>query len=167
MRTLRSILAVTVLAGLAACDLSTEPNIPAPIDPANDSYAPALGVDIPSMTKTASGLYYKDKVVGAGDVVVAAGDSVRANYTLWLTNGTKVESSKDVGGTPIEFRVGDPGLIPGFSEGFLGMKPGGVRQLVIPTQLAWGSQGSPSRPGTPSVQPNANVVFEIEYISKL
>jgi len=161
MRAFRSIFAVAAVASLAACDLSTEPNIPAAVDPANDTYAPALGVDIPSMTKTASGLYYKDKVVGTGDVVVASGDSVRAHYTLWLTNGTKVESSKDPGGTAIEFRVGNPGLIPGFSEGFLGMKPGGVRQLVIPTRLAWGPQGSPP------VQPNANVVFEIEYIAKL
>jgi FKBP-type peptidyl-prolyl cis-trans isomerase FkpA len=164
MRLSRSIPAVAVLAMLAACDLSTEPNIPAPIDPAQDTYATSLGVNIASMTKTASGLYYKDKTVGTGDVVAAVNDSIRANYTLWLTNGTKVDSSID-SGTPIEFRIGDTDVIPGFSEGFVGMKPGGVRQLVIPTQLAWGSRGS-AVPGKISVQPNANVVFEIEYLSK-
>jgi FKBP-type peptidyl-prolyl cis-trans isomerase len=91
-------------------------------------------------------------------------DSIQANYTLWLTNGTKVDSSIDTG-TPIEFRIGDTDVIPGFSEGFLGMKPGGVRQLVIPSQLAWGPRGS-SVPGKVSVQPNANVIFEIEYLQK-
>jgi len=117
------------------------------------------------MTKTASGLYYKDKTVGTGDVVAAVNDSIKADYILWLTNGTKVDSSID-NGTPIEFRIGDTDVIPGFSEGFVGMKPGGVRQLVIPTQLAWGSRGSVV-PGKVAVQPNANVVFEIEYLGKL
>jgi len=43
----------------------------------------------------------------------------------------------------------------------IGMLPGGVRQLFIPPSLAWGSQGFPP------VQPNANVVFEVEYLGKL
>ena len=165
MRLVRSFSVVAAISLLAACDLSTDPDIPAPIDPAQDTYATSLGVDIPSMTKTSSGLYYKDKTVGTGTVVAAANDSIRANFTLWLTNGTKVDSSKDPGRSPIEFRIGDPGVIAGFSQGFVGMKPGGVRQLVIPTALAWGALGS-AVPGKPVVQPNANVVFEIEFLSK-
>lgn len=166
MRLLRSFTAVVALGLLAACDLSTEPNVPAPIDPANDTYASALGVNISTMTKTSSGLYYKDLAVGTGTGAVAANDSIKANYTLWLTNGTKVDSSKDPGGEPIEFKIGDPTVIPGFSEGFIGMLPGGRRQLVIPTHLAWGPGGS-SVAGKPSVPPNANVVFEIEFLERL
>ena len=165
MRLSRSLSAVAALVLLASCDLSTEPDLPAPIDPAQDTYATALGVNLSSMTKTSSGLYYKDKTVGTGTVVAAVNDSIQANYTLWLTNGTKVDSSTLPGNDPIEFRIGDPEVIVGFSEGFLGMKPGGKRQLVIPTALAWGSRGS-SVPGKPVVQPNANVIFEIEYLSK-
>lgn len=164
MRLLRSLPAVAALAFLAACDLSTEPNIPAPIDPAQDTYATALGVDIASMTKTSSGLYYKDRIVGTGTSAVA-NDSIKANFTLWLTNGTKVDSSEDPGNSPIEFRIGDPDIIVGFSEGFIGMKPGGERQLVIPTNLAWGSNGSRVQ-GKPTVQPNANVIFVIKFVSK-
>jgi FKBP-type peptidyl-prolyl cis-trans isomerase len=160
MRLSRSIPAVAVLAFLAACDLSTEPNVPAPIDPAQDTYATSLGINIASMTKTASGLYYKDKTVGTGAAAVA-NDSIRFNYTLWLTNGTRVESSLDPGGSPGEFRIGDAGIIPGFSEGFIGMQPGGIRTLVIPSQLAYGSRGKGP------IQPNANVVFEIQYLAKL
>jgi len=163
MRLFRSLSAVAAVALLAACDLSTEPDVPDPIDPASDTYATALGVNISTMTKTTSGLYYKDKTVGTGTGAVA-NDSIKANYTLWLTNGTKVDSSIDTG-TPIEFRIGDTDVIPGFSEGFIGMKPGGVRQLVIPSQLAWGPRGS-SVPGKVSVQPNANVVFEVEFLTK-
>lgn len=160
MRELRSVAAVAALALLAACDLNTAPNTPAPIDPTRDSYAAGLGVDIASMTKTASGLYYKNKVVGTGTAAVK-GDSVRVNYTLWLTNGTKVESSKDTGKSPLEFLTGAQRVIPGFEEGVIGMQPGGVRLLVVPPQLAWGSAGNPP------VQPNANIVFEIEYLGKL
>ena len=157
--------AVAAVVLLTACDLSTEPNIPAPVDPALDTYATSLGVNIASMTKTASGLYYKDlePLVTTG-VAAVVNDSIKADYILWLTNGTKVDSSID-NGTPIEFRIGDTDVIPGFSEGFVGLKPGGRRQLVIPTQLAWGSRGS-TAPGKPTVQPNANVVFEIRFLSK-
>jgi len=164
MRLSRFLPAVAAVVFLSACDLSTEPNVPSPVDPAVDTYATSLGVNIASMTKTASGLYYKDKTVGTGDVVAAVNDSIKADYILWLTNGTKVDSSID-NGTPIEFRIGDTDVIPGFSEGFVGLKPGGRRQLVIPTQLAWGSRGS-TAPGKPTVQPNANVVFEIKFLSK-
>jgi len=167
MRLLRSLPVVFVLAFLAACDLNTEPNIPDPIDPAQDTYAASLNVNIATMTKTASGLYYKDLQTGSG-TAAARGDSVRVHYTLWLTNGTKVQSSKDGSGTPFEFLTGANPIrvIPGFEEGVIGMQPGGRRQLVIPTRLAWGEIGN-AIPGFPAVPPNANVVFEIEYLGRL
>ena len=156
--------AVAALALLAACDLSTEPNVPAPIDPAVDTYATALGVNIASMTKTSTGLYYKNLNLGAG-AAAKMGDSVQVHYTLWLTNGTKVESSKDGSAPkPIRILLGDTSanrVIPGFEEGIIGMLPGGIRQLVIPPHLAWGSRG------LAPVQPNANVVFEIEYVERI
>lgn len=165
MRELRSVAAVAALALLAACDLNTDPNVPAPVDPAKDTYAQVLrdrGLDIPTMTKTSSGLYYKDTKSGTG-TAAQKGDSVRVNYTLWLTNGTKVESSTDAGREPLEFLTGatPARVIPGFEEGVIGMQPGGVRLVVVPPQLAWGSAGNNP------VQPNANIVFEIEYLGKL
>jgi|SRR6476659_3735341 len=160
MRQSRSVAAAAALALLAACSLDTGPNVPAPIDPANDTYASALNVDISKMTKTATGLYYRDLALGEG-VPAMAGDSVQVDYTLWLTNGTKVQSTLD-SGTPFEFLTGQtpPHVIPGFDEGVIGMLPGGTRQLVIPSQLAWGSAGQSP------IQPNANVVFQITYLKK-
>ncbi len=163
MRLLRSFTAVTALALLAACDLSTGPDVPAPIDPAQDTYATSLGVDIASMTKSSTGLYYKDKSVGDG-TAAAVGDSVQVHYTLWLTNGTKVQSSKDGTGGPYRILIGDQSptsAIAGFQEGVVGMRPGGVRQLVVPPHLGWGNQQYGA------VQPNANVVFELEYVAKI
>jgi len=160
MRQLRPIAAVAALALLAACGLDTGPNVPAPIDPAKDTYAATLGVDISKMTKTASGLYYRDLELPTSGVAALKGDSVQVHYTLWLTNGTKVESSE--GKDPLEFLTGQdpPRVIPGFEEGVLGMLPNGKRQLVVPSSLAWGSRGQPP------VQPNANVVFLITYLKK-
>ena len=164
MRVSRFLPSVAAVVFLAACDLSTEPNVPAAIDPAVDTYATSLGVNIASMTKTSTGLYYKNKVVGTG-AAAQKGDSVQIHYTLWLTNGTKVESSKDrTPPTPIRILLGDTSLnrvIAGFEEGTIGMQPGGVRQLVVPPHLGWGTQGNPP------VQPNANVVFEIEYVVRI
>ena len=60
MRQLRSVAAATALVLVAACDLNTAPNTPSVTDPTKDTYASALGVDLASMTKTTSGLYYKD-----------------------------------------------------------------------------------------------------------
>jgi FKBP-type peptidyl-prolyl cis-trans isomerase len=167
MRLIRRFAPIAALALLAACDLSTEPNVPAPIDPADDTYAASLGVDISTMTKTSTGLYFKDKTVGTG-TPAATGDSVRVHYTLWLTNGTKVQSSKDGAGRPFEFLTGATPIrvIPGFEEGVIGMQEGGVRQLVIPTHLAWGPAGN-NQPGFIAIPPNANVVFEIEYLGRL
>jgi len=161
MRQLRSIATVAALALLAACDLDTSPNIPAAIDPAKDTYASSLGVDMAKMKKTASGLYYRDLELPTSGVAALKGDSVQVHYTLWLTNGTQVESSE--GKDPLEFLTGanPPRVIPGFEEGVLGMLPTGKRQLVVPPTLAWGSQGNPP------VQPNANIVFVVTYLGKL
>jgi len=161
MRHLRPIATAAALALLAACNLDTGPNVPDPIDPAKDSYASSLNIDISKMTKTASGLYYRDLDLPTSGVAAVKGDSVQVHYTLWLTNGTKVESSE--GGDPLAFLTGQnpPRVIPGFEEGVLGMRPNGRRQLVIPPSLAWGARGQPP------VQPNANVVFEIKYLGKL
>jgi peptidylprolyl isomerase len=162
MRLIRSIPAIAALAFVAACDLSTGPRVPDPIDPAEDSYAPALGVDIATMTKTASGVYVKDKVVGQG-TAAAANDSVKVHYTGWLPNGTRFDTSKLSGRKPLEFVVGKNTYLPAFEASVLGMQPGGVRQIVIPTGLAYGPLGAPEA----GIPPNTNLVFELEYIERM
>jgi FKBP-type peptidyl-prolyl cis-trans isomerase FkpA len=162
MRLIRSIAPIAVLAFAAACDLSTEPRVPAPIDPAEDSYAPALGIDISTMTKLASGVYIKDKTVGQG-AAAAANDSVKVHYTGWLPNGQQFDTSKRTNGKPLEFVVGKATFLPAFENSVVGMQPGGVRQIVIPTGLAYGSLGAPQA----GIPPNTNLVFQIEYIERL
>lgn len=98
-----------------------------------------------------------DVIVGTG-ATFAYGDSGKANYTLVLyKDGTPVQSSYD-GGTPFAFSV--PGqLIPGFSQGVLGMKVGGRRELVIPPALGYGPTDQNGIPG------GSTLIFVVDLVS--
>ena len=78
------------------------------------------------------------------------------NYTGWLVNGDKFDSSVDKG-TPATFALN--GVIGGWTEGVGSMKVGGKRLLVIPPDLAYKARGRPDIP------PPATLVFEFELIS--
>lgn len=107
---------------------------------------------------TESGLRYVDLVCGTGPAP-EAGDSVAVDFTAWLDDGTKIDSSVDCG-DPFEFIIGVGHVIRGFDEGVLGMRVGGKRRLVIPPDLAYGDRGYP-----PLIPPNSTLVFEVELLA--
>ncbi len=107
---------------------------------------------------TSSGLKYQDMVVGTG-AEAKSGNTVTVNYTGWLTNGTKFDSSLDRN-QPFSFQLGTGNVIKGWDEGVVGMKVGGKRKLIIPPDLGYGAQGAGS-----SIPPNATLVFEVELLS--
>lgn len=83
---------------------------------------------------------FTDLVLGTGDVA-AVGTRVTINYVAWLfedgqseNKGTQVDN-----GDGLTFVVGGSQTIGGFDEGVLGMRAGGVRQLVIPPNLGFGA----------------------------
>jgi FKBP-type peptidyl-prolyl cis-trans isomerase len=123
----------------------------------NDDFAAELNVDLNAMTRTSSGLYYQDLVVGGGDEAVA-GVTATVHYEGWLPDGTKFDSSRDRG-TPFVFQLGFSNVIAGWHEGVAGMRVGGLRKLVIPPGLAYGPVGSP-----PNIPGNATLVFDIELL---
>lgn len=86
---------------------------------------------------------------------VKAGDIVTLHYHGTLAKDGTVFDSSFERGTPITFGLDN--LIPGWQEGIPGMKVGGRRRLVIPSELGYGEVGSP-----PAIGPNADLVFEIE-----
>ena len=104
---------------------------------------------------TPTGLMYEDVKKGAGRSP-KMGDTVVVDYTGWLTDGAKFDSSVDRG-KPSEFRLGE--VVQGWNEGLSTMKVGGKRRLVIPPKLGYGAQG---RPG--AIPPNATLVFEVELL---
>ncbi len=106
---------------------------------------------------TESGLKYEDLTEGEG-AAAEEGQTVSVHYTGWLTDGVKFDSSKDRG-QPFQFSLGAGHVIKGWDEGVQGMKPGGVRKLMIPPQLGYGVHGAGS-----AIPPNATLVFEVELL---
>ena len=127
-----------------------------PSDPATETYAPTLGVNIAQMTKISNALYYQDLIVGTG-VTAASGKSLSVNYTGWLVDGTQFDTS--IGKAPISFTLGVGTVIPGWDLGLLGMRVGGKRRLVIGSDLAYGSGGF----GV--IRPNSTLVFDVQLLS--
>jgi FKBP-type peptidyl-prolyl cis-trans isomerase FkpA len=120
------------------------------------TYDPALDIDLDRMTRTESGLYLQDLEEGTGETV-QAGDEFTAHFLGWFPDGTLFQTT--VGGDPMTARVG-PELLPGWIEGIPGMRVGGIRRLVVPPGLAFGTRGDP-----PEIPGNAVLVFEIQLLS--
>lgn len=94
-------------------------------------FASSLEVDLDASTRTATGLYYRDIVVGTGTQAVV-GSSVTVRYELYSPNGQRRE-----GGTLPAFTLGSGSMIDGFDEGVRGMRVGGTRQLIVPPHLGY------------------------------
>ena len=117
----------------------------------------ATEVDEADYTTTESGLKYYDLEVGEGPSP-EPGQLVSVHYTGWLEDGKKFDSSLDRG-QPFTFPIGMGQVIPGWDEGVGTMKVGGLRQLVIPSELAYGEQGAGG-----VIPPNAILIFEVELL---
>ncbi|QNA90555.1 hypothetical protein G4G28_22340 [Massilia sp. Dwa41.01b] len=107
-----------------------------------------------------------DSVVGKGKEAVV-GNEVRVNYTGWLHKpvarngrGRKFDSSLEAGRTPLEFRLGAGQVIKGWEQGVAGMKVGGKRTLIIPSELAYGKRGAPGG----MIPPDADLIFDVELL---
>ena len=153
----RTVLASIAFAvALSAC-ASAGPPLPPPRSIESIPFAASLDVDLAKMTKTPSGLYYRDIELGSG-MAVKGKMLVRVHYTGWLTNGVKFDSNGP-DEKPLEVPVGRGRAIKGWDEGLQGMRPGGRRQLVVPSALAYGSE----HPGI--IPPDAVLVFDILVVS--
>jgi len=102
--------------------------------------------------------------VGTG-TEATAGRRITVHYTGWLYSTSAPENKgqqfdSSVGGTPFGFTLGAGGVIRGWDQGVVGMRVGGLRRLVIPPALAYGSQGR-----APSIPPDATLVFDIELLN--
>jgi peptidylprolyl isomerase len=111
------------------------------------------------MTKTESGLQYRDVKEGTGEKI-KKGQTAVVHYTGWLwiddAKGKKFDSSKDRG-QPFDFSLGNGDVIKGWDEGVESMKVGGTRELIIPPALGYGSTGAGG-----VIPPNATLFFEVE-----
>ncbi len=108
------------------------------------------------------GLGWTDVHVGSGSAA-ANGKVVTIRYTLWLGDGTRIDSSSDRS-QPFTFTMGKGQVIKGLDEGVIGMRVGGIRWLTIPPTLAYGAAGVIATPG-PSIPPDSTLVMEVELLA--
>lgn len=154
-RLFRALLCALPLLAAACGGDATGPSDP---DLTTVNFAPALGVDISTMTRVGDGVYYKDRVVGTG-AEVAANRVIQVRYQGWLADGTRFDHNLE----PRELFpliLGQRRVIQGWEQGIPGMKVGGRRLLVIPPSLGYGTQSNGPIPA------NSVLVFEVTVVSQ-
>jgi len=118
----------------------------------------------PTPTAPENGAPYsqRDLQLGTGADAVS-GKAITADYTGWLYDSSKpdkkgLQFETSVGGSPLTFTLGGGQVIAGIDQGVNGMKVGGIRQIVIPSSLAYGSVRNGPIP------PFSTIVFEVQLL---
>jgi len=133
-------------------------------------------------------LRYQDTKIGTG-AVAEPNKLYKVLYTGWLAaDGHKFDSTDDHPRQPLQGKDGKPVLgddgkpkqgppqpisfpqgygrvIPGWDQGFEGMRIGGQRRLFIPWRLAYGAKGRPGPDAAhPGIPEKADLIFDIELV---
>lgn len=119
-----------------------------PSDPATETFASSLHIDLSKMEKTSSGVYYQDLKPGTGDSLSTQGN-VTVSYLIFLKNAALIAQQVNL----TESLSVEP---QGFRDGVAGMRVGGERLLVIPSALGFGP-----RTDVPGVPPNSTLVYDV------
>ncbi|MEC5163780.1 MULTISPECIES: FKBP-type peptidyl-prolyl cis-trans isomerase [unclassified Janthinobacterium] len=129
--------------------------------PAAAAATAAMSADTPG--PLADKLIVTDTKVGTGKEA-QAGMDVQVNYTGWLyrpmaklSHGKQFDSS--VGRGPLPFKLGTGRVIKGWDQGVAGMKVGGKRTIIIPSELAYGARGAGA-----DIPPNSALIFDVELV---
>ncbi len=100
-------------------------------------------------------LVIEDLTVGTGEEITDPAETVKVNYVGVACSTGETFDSSFARGEPIEFPL--DGVIPGWTQGLMGMKVGGTRLLGIPGDLAYGAAGSP-----PAIAPDEALWFVVQ-----
>ena len=115
----------------------------------------------PSAPTPPSAAFSQTDVISGTGATATQGRTIMVSYTGWLYDPTR----PDAKGTQFDtnasfsFPLGVGRVIPGWDQGVVGMKVGGLRRLIIPPNLAYGSQANGQIPG------NSTLVFDIMLLA--
>jgi len=156
----------------------------APVIKTPDNLPPVKGLKHTIFTVA---LRYQEIEVGKGPVA-EPNKLYKVLYTGWrAADGVKFDSSMDhrtpmadKDGKPVlgadgKPKLGDPqpmpfpqgvgGTIPGFDQGFVGMKVGGKRRIFIPWQMAYGTRSMPDHgPDHPGIPTKSDLIFDVQLV---
>lgn len=184
----RTLTALALATSLAACGGSDDEQVAAPTDsPAASAQAsadasaaecPITAKEVPAPAGSTTDLktkpvvkgtttpppaevQYADIVEGDGDEAVT-GSQVEVKYLgVFYETGKEFDSSWSRGADEtLPFGICQQGVIPGFAVGPSGMKVGGRRQIIIPSEFGYGAAGSP-----PTIPADAPLVFVVDLVS--
>jgi len=141
----------------------------------------------PAIKQTLFSLKVQDLKIGTGPVAEPM-KIYKVKYTGWRASDGVVFDAWDQHPTPVmgedgkpvmgddgkpkvgppqpaTFPVGMGRMIPGFDQGFTGMKVGGIRRIFIPWQLAYGARTMPDRGADhPGIPAKSDLVFDVELV---
>lgn len=107
------------------------------------------------------GLRVRDIDCGKGPSA-ESGFSATVNYIAWIEGPDPTVDTftfDDTAGEAYTFRLGSGQVVSGWDQGLAGMQVGGVRELTVPPELAYGEAGF-----APHVPPNTTVMYEVELL---
>jgi peptidylprolyl isomerase len=102
----------------------------------------------------------KEDIVKGKGPRAKPGDSVTMHYVgIAFSTGEQFDASWDNGAPFGPFQLGSGQVIEGWDRGIVGMRKGGRRELVIPPELAYGSQGQGP------IGPNETLIFVVDLLA--
>ena len=108
--------------------------------------------------RQASGLYYVPLVTNPTAIKAQPGNTVEVLYTGTFLDGRVFDATSQRGNVPLGFVLGRGRVIQGWDEGIALMRKGEKSLLLIPSALAYGSQGQGP------IGPNTVLRFEVELV---
>ena len=155
MRILTSSIGSAALLALVACGGS---DTTGPSDVACHAFLVQFSQATGDTVNGSQGLKYIEVVVGTGSDA-ALTNTVDVNYSGYLaSNNNRFDTSCDAGTPTLRVTLGASQVIPGFDLGIRGMKPGGVRRVIVPPALGYGGVANGPIPA------NSTLIFDIQYV---
>jgi FKBP-type peptidyl-prolyl cis-trans isomerase len=114
--------------------------------------------NFPSAKKSNTGIRYIEIESGAGEKI-NRGDKVSVLYVGRFINGETFDKQIDPQ-SPLEFRVGRREVILAWDQILQLMSPGAKWLVIVPSELGYGTRGSP-----PKVPPETTLIFTIQVMS--
>ena len=113
---------------------------------------------VPKGTGAAPTALKAETLIAGTGAAIKSGQQATVQYVgVLFKDGKEFDTSWGKGKQPFQFALGGGQVIPGWDQGVAGMKVGERRRLTIPSDLAYGAQGSP-----PKIPANAPLIFDID-----